>query len=296
MYDDPEVWIEIVTGASGRACAELSLVLETQGVEHQRIRRPTGWSISVRAHDAARASEELAEYRDENVRPHGARPPPETVGNGWSGVAVYLVVLLAVAVFVRQFTFGIDWLAAGRVEAGSMVGGEWWRAVTALTIHRDADHLLGNIAFGSFFAYWVCRYLGDGLGGLAIVASGALGNIVNALIQSPDHRAIGASTAVFAALALLSANTWKRGFWKNTPLKTRIAPLVAGLALLAFTGAGGENTDIGAHLFGFVAGFCVGVVLARYPVPRSRSTQRNAGLAACALVVLAWAWGIAAYL
>ena len=295
MYEEPEVWIEVVTGASGRACAELSLVLETQGVEHQRIRTATGWSISVRAHDAARASTEIAGYRSENARPRGAKPPPETVGNGWSAVAVYLIVLLLVAVWVRQFTFGIDWLAAGRIEAGSMVGGEWWRAVTALTIHRDADHLLGNIAFGSFFAYFVCRYLGDGLGGLAIVASGALGNILNALIQSADHRAIGASTAVFAALALLTANTWKRGFWKNTPLKTRIAPLVAGLALLAYTGAGGENTDIGAHLFGFVAGFGTGLVLARNPVPRDRLTQRAAGFTACALLVLAWIWGIAAW-
>lgn len=295
MYDDPEVWIEVVTGASGRACAELSLVLETQGVEHQRIQTATGWSISVRAQDAARAYTEIADYRNENARPRGAKPPPETLGNGWSAVAVYLVVLLLVAVWVRQFTFGIDWLAAGRVEAGSMVGGEWWRAVTALTIHRDADHLLGNIAFGSFFAYFVCRYLGDGLGGLAIVASGALGNILNALIQSADHRAIGASTAVFAALALLTANTWKRGFWKSTPLKTRIAPLVAGLALLAYTGAGGENTDIGAHLFGFVAGFGTGLVLARHPVPRDRLTQRAAGFTACALLVLAWTWGIAAW-
>lgn len=295
MYDEPEVWIDVVTGASGRYCAELSLVLETQGVEHQRIRTAQGWSLSVRARDAARAAEEIAEYRDENVRPHGAKPPPETVGNGWSGVVVYLAVLLVVAVWVRQYSFGVDWLAAGRVEAGSMLGGEWWRAVTALTVHRDADHLLGNIAFGSFFAYFVCRYLGDGLGGLAILASGALGNVLNAFIQSADHRSIGASTAVFAALALLTANTWKRGFWKNTPLKTRIAPLVAGLALLAYTGAGGENTDIGAHLFGFVAGFCVGLVLARHPVPLSRSTQRNAGLAACALLVLSWAWGIAAW-
>lgn len=295
MYEEPEVWIEVVTGVSGRLCAELALVLETQGVEHQRMRTAAGWSISVRARDAPRASSELAVYRNENARPQGAKPPPETVGNGWRGVVVYLVVLLFVAVWVRQYAFGIDWLAVGRVEAGSMVGGEWWRAVTALTIHRDADHLLGNIAFGSFFAYWVCRYLGDGLGGFAILASGALGNILNAFIQSADHRSIGASTAVFAALALLTANTWKRGFWKNTPLKTRIAPLVAGLALLAYTGAGGENTDIGAHLFGFVAGFCAGVILARHPVPRSGSTQRNAGLAACALLFFAWVWGVAAY-
>ena len=195
---------------------------------------------------------------------------------------------------MRQHALGFDWLGVGRVEAGSMVGGEWWRAVTALTIHLDADHLLGNVAFGSFFAYFVSRYLGGGLGWLAILTAGTFGNMLNGMVQAAEHRSIGASTAVFAALALLTANTWKRGFWKNTPLRTRIAPIVAGLGLLAFTGTGGENTDIGAHLTGFVAGFCLGLVLARYPVPRSWSTQFAAGLLACALVVSAWAWGFAA--
>ena len=36
---------------------------------------------------------------------------------------------------------------------------------------------------------------------------------------------------------------------------TRWGPVVGGLALLMFTGTGDENTDIGAHLMGFVCGF-----------------------------------------
>ena len=293
MYDESDTWVELVMGAGGRACAEFALVLEAQGIEHRRLQTAAGWSLSVRASDAGRAAAELAVYRNEGTRPQGAKPAPEMVGNGWS-VVVYVAVLMAVAVCVRQHALGFDWLSVGRVEAGSMVGGEWWRAVTALTIHLDADHLLGNVAFGSFFAYFVSRYLGGGLGWLAILTAGTFGNMLNGMVQAAEHRSIGASTAVFAALALLTANTWKRGFWKNTPLRTRIAPLVAGLGLLAFTGTGGENTDIVAHLTGFVAGFCLGLVLARYPVPRSWSTQFAAGFLACALVVSAWAWGFAA--
>jgi hypothetical protein len=36
------------------------------------------------------------------------------------------------------------------------------------------------------------------------------------------------------------------------------APLAAGLALLALYGAGGLNTDVGAHVSGFLAGLGFG--------------------------------------
>jgi membrane associated rhomboid family serine protease len=38
----------------------------------------------------------------------------------------------------------------------------------------------------------------------------------------------------------------------------RYAPIVAGIALLAFLGVGGERTDVLAHLAGFVAGVLAG--------------------------------------
>ena len=37
-------------------------------------------------------------------------------------------------------------------------------------------------------------------------------------------------------------------------------PLAAALGLLALLGASGENTDIGAHLFGFISGIWLGLL------------------------------------
>jgi membrane associated rhomboid family serine protease len=113
----------------------------------------------------------------------------------------------------------------------------------------------------------------------------------------PEHRSIGASTAVFAALGLLTAFTWRRGFLRETPWRGRIAPIVAGIGLLAFTGTAGENTDLLAHLFGFVDGFVGGVVLARWAhlewLQRRRVQSLCAGIAA--LTVLgAWVWALVA--
>src|SRR4029434_3541962 len=122
-----------------------------------------------------------------------------------------------VFVCVRDNTLSLDWFGAGRLQAGGVVGGEWWRAVTALTVHVEIDHLLGNLAFGAFFGYFAGRYLGVGVGWLAIVVAAALANGFDALLQPSAHRSIGASTAVFAALGMLTAYTWRRGFLRETP-------------------------------------------------------------------------------
>jgi membrane associated rhomboid family serine protease len=183
---------------------------------------------------------------------------------------------------------GVDWLAAGRMDGARMLAGEWWRPVTALMLHADAAHLLGNLLFGSFFAYSVCRYFGGGFGWLAIVACGALGNVANGFLAGQDHRSLGASTAVFAALGLLSGYLWRRGFPSHASRREQLAPVIAGIGLLAFTGTGGENTDIGAHLLGFVAGFGGGIAVARTGVPTAHSAQLGAAAAAAGIVTVAW--------
>jgi rhomboid protease GluP len=135
----------------------------------------------------------------------------------------------------------------------------------------------------------VGRYLGTGVGWFSVLLTGAFGNIVNAFLQAPDHRSIGASTAVFAALGILSAFTWRRGFFRGTPWRTRFAPVTAGIALLAFTGTAGENTDLGAHLFGFVAGFAAGAALAGIALPRGVRIQAAFGGVSIGVFVAGWA-------
>jgi rhomboid protease GluP len=297
MENRAEPWIAVATVANEQRAAELGLVLIALGIEHQRLPGGVGWEIWVAATHAAQASGELAQYLTENKRPVGQRHVEE-VGGALPGVVGYAAVLLIVFACLHQSVFYLDWFGAGRLEAGSVVrGGEWWRTVTALTVHVDLDHLAGNLVFGSFFGYFAGRYLGRGVGWLAILAAGTLANAMNAVVQSPAHRSIGASTAVFAALGLLTAFTWRRGFLRETPWRARIAPIVAGLGLLAFTGTAGENTDLTAHLFGFIAGFAAGLALARWAgIEWLRSRRRQAACAsiAVAVVIAAWVWALVA--
>jgi membrane associated rhomboid family serine protease len=294
MQSQTGPWAVVVTAADERRCAELALVLTARGIEHQKLNAGDGWKLLVAAANAERAMVEIAAYRVENARAIGQRHLEE-VGNGWPGIVAYAVILLTVFLCVRQSVFGLDWYGAGRLQAGRVVAGEWWRAATALTVHLDLDHLAGNLGFGGFFGYFVGRYLGPGVGWLAILGAATLGNVLNALAQSPQHRSIGASTAVFAALGLLTAYTWRRGFLKETPWRARIAPIIAGLGLLAFTGTAGENTDLFAHLTGFVAGFGSGLLLARFArveITRLAGVQNTCAAVTLLAVVAAWVWGL----
>ncbi len=294
MSSAAEQWVTVATGLTEARVNDLALVLTARGVPFQRQLALNGWELWVPLAHAPAAATELTLYRHENKREIGARPIDE-VGAGRAGVIWYVATLLAV--FLARYTGLVnrDWLGAGRLEAGPLLAGEWWRAVTALTLHVELDHLGGNLAFGAFFGYFVGRYLGTGVGWLAVLVAASGANVLNAWVQSPAHRSIGASTAVFAALGLLMAYTWRRGFLRDTPWRARIAPIVAGLGLLAFTGTAGENTDLGAHLFGFLAGTALGAAFGEYlPVAwlKSPAVQRVCGALAALLVVAAWTAGL----
>jgi membrane associated rhomboid family serine protease len=289
-----EHWVTVATGLSETLANDLALVLTARGVPFRREPGASGWDLFVPLTAAPAAATELTLYRHENARKVGEQPLAE-IGDGKPGTIAYVATLLAVFVALHAGLFDFDWLGAGRFEGGAVLGGELWRLVTALTLHIELAHVGGNLAFGAFYGYFVGRYLGTGVGWLTVILAAAAGNGLNALIQAATHRSIGASTAVFAALGLLVAYTWRRGFLTHTPWRARIAPIVAGLGLLAFTGAGGENTDLGAHLFGLVAGFGGGLVLARFvPVAwlESPRVQRVCAAIAAFVVLSAWTIGL----
>ena len=131
--------------------------------------------------------------------------------------------------------------------------------------------------------------LGSGVAWLAVVIAAALGNTANTLLLESTHRSIGASTAVFATLGILAGYVWRGRLMAQDRWPTRLGPIVGGIALLMFTGTGDENTDVGAHLMGFVCGFATGMVLTllgRMPAPAR--VQFVAGGVAIAMIAIAW--------
>jgi len=292
-------WVVVLVARNPRQIDEARFVLRAVGVECAYTQLDGAWQLSVPAASATHASEELAAYRAEQA---AAVPKPalplDARGSGWSGVAVYTALLMSTAIAANQDAFGWDWLAIGRLDVDRVLAGEWWRLLTALCLHADTAHLAGNIAFGSFFGLHASRYVGDGVAWCGILIGGALGNALNALIQPPGHLAIGASTAVFAALGMLAAYTWRRGAYRHSGWRARAAPLTAALGLLAFTGTGGGvpggNVDIIAHLTGFLAGLGIGVGLAAVDPPRDPRRQALLAASAVGALGVAWIWAAVA--
>ncbi len=282
--------MEPVGSASRRdALTDASLVLTAVGIEHRLEKAEGQWHLLVDELDAHRASAELQRYHDENRVNVAAPSGPRVLERGWMGVFGYLLVIWLLPTLEGYNAFDWDWRGRGSMHAQSVLDGQWWRTVTALTLHADLAHLLGNSLFGAAFGLYIGRYLGSGFGWLLILLAGAAGNAANAFVQ-PDHfRSIGASTATFGALGLGATFFWRRGYFSGRNWKRNFAPVFAGIALLAYTGVGDENTDVVAHFMGFIAGTLLGAAAASVDLRRlGRSGQYLAGLLALSVVAIAW--------
>jgi len=273
-----------------QSCADRALVLTSLQIPHQLIDDSGTCVLIVPAQFSAQASNELQLYDEENppIRP---KPVPKIEHrNATPGLIGYVFVVCMIAGMAGYSFFQSNWFVAGRVDGELIRNGEIWRLFTALTLHSGVRHLLGNIIFGVFFGLFAGRLLGSGVAWLTIVLAAASGNALNTLFLDATHRSIGASTAVFAALGLVSGYVWFGKLMSQERWSHRYGPIVGGLALLMYTGTGGENTDIGAHLLGFVCGFGAGLILIRLgKIPKDAQSQFVAGAIAFGLIFFSWA-------
>ncbi len=278
-----------------RDLRDRALVLESLGIPYEIVADDESAAIIVPAEHSARASDQLHRFEAENLAAPIRRRAPYAYQNPLPGVVVYAVVMAGIAWLAGESALGRDWLAAGRVDGVLVRAGEWWRTVTALTLHADLKHLAGNLVFGILFGLFAGRLLGSGCAWLCIVLTGSLGNLLNTLLLESSHRAIGASTAVFAALGLVAGFVWRGRLMAQDRWSLRYGPVVGGLALLMYTGTGDANTDIGAHLMGFTTGFAGGMLLPRFVVRlRPAAAQISCGGAALLLVAAAWTLALGA--
>lgn len=289
--------VSVFRSGSRRPCEEQALVLGAMQIEHRVSEQPDGCHLLVPAPLAARAAEQLGLYARENPRRRFVPWPAIEPVRGLPGALLFVAALAAFYGLQARYAFGVDWLDAGDLVAGRVRAGEWWRAVTALTLHADAAHVAGNMVFGAFFGYLAGQYAGSGVAWLVVAWAATLANLANAFVQAASHRSVGASTAVFAALGLVAAFVW--GISRRYALgwARRWAPVVGAVALLAYTGTGDERTDVFAHLAGFVTGALGGAVLyrlVRAPAPSAARVQGLAAAVAALTIVLAWALALAA--
>jgi membrane associated rhomboid family serine protease len=278
--------------AAGRSRAdEWALVLEASGLHPIAQRTELGWVLLVPDDEAETARSTLAIWERENPRAESKPGDAEAMDRApirhALGVAGMMLLLYIVTGPRRP---GVSWFERGAADAVQVLSGEPWRVVTALTLHADFGHVVGNAVAGSLFLAGVFRIFGFGLGSALVLATGAFGNALNASLRGSEHIVVGASTAVFGALGLLAGRGLVRGRARGLRGRAAFVPIAAALALLAMIGTQGERVDLWAHGFGLGVGIVLGAATtALRALPLAAPTlQRVAGAGAVAVVVGAW--------
>ncbi len=282
---------------------EHGLVVTSMELPHWIVRHRREYALCVEVANRERAIVAIAEFEaDERSRGEERKLEPFHIPK----LAVFFTILIMAALYRVQLSVVSAVVEQGIADDVLIRSGEWWRCFTALTLHGDSEHLLSNLSFAFVvFAFAYGRF-GIGFGLLGTVFGGALGNALNSIVHFSDgHRSLGSSTALFAALGLLSgAELCARIQQKGRVRWPLIVPIGVAFAFLGlFGGAGGikpdgtpipiGRVDIGAHLFGLAAGVLVGAMLQRFGMKTGAHPRAQIIAGAAGFLVLPLAWWLA---
>ncbi len=284
--DETEKYSVVAEGGHDHisACA---LVLAAMGIDY----RQEDTLLLVPGEEADLARQQLQAYYEENSN---WPPPPNWIHQRHKQIPPPPTLMMIGALFLffqvtGPWQPGNPWFEAGAIDSSRILDqGQWWRLVTALSLHGNGTHLLGNCLIGGFMVHLLSLTIGYGSGWLLLLFTGALANFLNIVLRDGPHYSVGFSTAVFAAIGMFSGLKIKIG--RGAPLRFLI-PLGAGAGLLAFLGTEGQHTDLGAHLSGFCCGIVVGLLIMRTNLIKAADNptiQRFFFFCTLAIIFLCW--------
>jgi len=270
---------------------ERSLVVAAMEAPHWVLRREQEFALCVEPASAAEVAEELERFEAE--RTDSPAPAAAETTAGFSTISLFVCGWILGGLYAVEVAGPQWWTERGTASSRAIMGGEWWRTFTALTLHADLGHLGANLAAGLVYAAFLLPILGSGWTWLFIVLAGAAGNWLNAWgHRDVEHLSIGASTAVFAALGILVAAQCAMRTLALRQVRARefLLPVGAGLGLLAYLGVGDQQTDYMAHFFGLLAGAPFGAagVWLRLGTRTPRWAQAVLAWSAAGLMALCW--------
>lgn len=277
-----EIVPHIIAAPSHRAAMDWSLVLLSQGIDHTIDAQEGQWRLVLSVADAERAAEMIRAYEDENA----TRWQREVKWTGllfdwrstfWWAVAALLFVLCETRPGLRE---------AGAFNSPAFLRGEWWRAVSAVTLHADAAHLALNAATGLLLLGITMGSFGPGRGLLLSLLCGVGANVVEAFMR-PAYIGVGASGMVMGSLGLLAARSM---FEVETSAREWLGRGVLAACLLFMLLGIDVKSDVLAHLLGFGHGLMFGLAVSMTDRNwrRTGTVEWICGALAAALVACAW--------
>ena len=295
---------------------DYSLLLASQSIKHWMEFDGREWSLTLDERDVPLAAEIVSVYRAEN---RGFQDLPPAAGELDLLVSplLYLAVPTAAYFIVGLSPWSNWWYSRGSADARLILEGQWWRCITAATLHADEVHFLSNLVSGYFILNLLNHRLGMGSIMILSTLGAGITNYLVALASGARHVSIGYSSVVFCALGMLAAvetlNLQKRrdpaavggqgataagwgpgsgqrpagaGTWFGG--LRRLTPLISAFFVAVMVGLG-ENADVKAHFYGFGIGAGMGLLSRLSPKPVKRPAwQALLVLATYGLFALAW--------
>ena len=282
----------IRNAASLGQAQEWALVLAAAGIPHRLLVGTAGVLVIVPDEEASRAEKALDDYdRETNVPAPAPVVEPTSHGGSWAIGLGAATCLLAFFALIGPPDDGSRWYEHGSANASRILGGEAWRAVTALTLHKDAVHVASNAVATAVLLTAVVERLGPGVGLALMLLAGASANVISARVHGPPFAAVGFSTATFGAIGILAGVR----IVSRSPIATRRARpwtvLAATLVLLAMLGTS-KGSDVIGHALGVGCGLLLGLA-AGLALRRSPRGVVQAALVGVSVLVVIGCWFLA---
>ena len=202
LEEQPQIPPDVRISEGGfRQIRDESLVLLSQGITHRIERSEEGpFQIFVEPEKRRMAQFQIRLYHRENP-PRDENPPLPlkfTLHPLW-------VLAVPIACTLLDFSdIAVQMHNAGIADASKILRGEWWRTITAMTLHADSRHLASNLVSG-FLALSLLHYripLAKLVPFLAVAS--AVANFFVALTVQTSFRSLGFSGFVFATIGCLA--------------------------------------------------------------------------------------------
>ncbi len=233
--------------------SEWSLVLDALDIDHKIKNTPNGPIIEVIEEKKQRAIKEILEYEKENEEEKEKNT--DEIPRRYYSIESTLWILFFLFLFhiITQNT-SFPFIPLGCMDSFAIYKGEWWRIITAITLHKNIVHILSNIFWQGVFMYFLLRTIRPSIAWAMSILGGITGNLLNYFYHNISHVSLGFSTCVFATLGI------SIGIRSLEREKKWGIFIMSGLGIFAMLGIGGARVDVSGHLFGFISGFLIGIV------------------------------------
>lgn len=266
MSDDPneDSGQAAIPAYSEQQALDWQLVLVSQSIESTVVKTANGagWKLLVPLDCHERARMAIDQFLIENPPWKWRRPLllPGVLFH-WGVIAWALAMILFHGL---QSMLGVDLAPQGCMYNAGFLAGQWWRPVTAVMLHADVGHLASNMGAGFALVGLAMARYGPGWGLLGSFLAGVMGNLMGLACYPATHRSLGSSGMVMGALGLVCIQSLalRRHYpWASRFFFTSVA---SGVFLFLLLGLN-PDSDVIAHLGGFLGGLAAGGTMAVWP-------------------------------